>query len=143
MACRTETSKIGEHEYSVTQWNAEKAILNKMRLIKFFGPSVTAIATGSLKDASKGDEIDALAKGVGLLFENNEPAEVMAFLKECVVGVARGDTKITNASFNELFSGDDLMDVYKVFVFVLKVNYSNLLGGQLAKSLLAKAKKLS
>ena len=43
MACKTETKQIGDHEYSVTQWPAEKSMLMKFRLAKAFGASLATI----------------------------------------------------------------------------------------------------
>jgi hypothetical protein len=73
-----------------------------------------------------------------LLFESNSPEEITALIKTAVIGVACDGTKITETTFNQTFSGDDLMDVYKVFMFVVKVNYGNLLKGQKAEALLAR-----
>ena len=142
MACNTETTQIGDHEFSVTQWPAEKAILMKMKLAKTFGASIGKIASMAFKSskikATEGEEAEVLSESISLLFESNSPEEITAFIKTAVIGVACDGTKITETSFNQTFSGDDLMDVYKVFIFVVKVNYGNLLKGQKAKALLAK-----
>ena len=145
MACKTETSEIGDHEYSVTQWPAEKSMLMKLRLTKAFGAPL-AILMGNHKDDPKSttkDQDDALALSEGLnsLFEASSPEELVSLIKSSVVGVARDGKRITDSSFNEYFSGDDLMEVYKVFIFVLRVNYANLFRGQLADRFLAKVKE--
>jgi hypothetical protein len=142
MACRTETKPIGEIEYSVTQWPAEKSMLMKFRLAKVFGATITSIVA-NLPDSKKNtdqDDAKALSEGFSKMFESNSPEEIVSLMKQCVVGVARDGTRITDTSFNELFSGDDLIEVYKIFMFVLQVNYGNLLKGQLAERLLARAK---
>lgn len=142
MACNTETKQIGDHEYSVTQWPADKAILMKMKLAKTFGASIGLIASVALestkKKVSEAEEAKALSEGISTLFQSNTPEEVTDLIKKCVIGVAMDGTKITETSFNQIFSGDELMDVYKVFMFVIKVNYGNLLKGQKAEALLAK-----
>ena len=136
MACRTESKTIGEQEYSVTQWPAEKALLMKFRLVKAFGaPLAVLMGKG---DESEEDETQALSKGLAMMFQNNSPEELVALMKACVVGVALDGKRVTESSFNELFSGDDLSNIYKVFIFVLQVNYSNLFKGQSAERLLAK-----
>lgn len=144
MACKTETKQIGDHEYSVTQWPAEKSMLMKFRLAKAFGASLAAImGNASQSDKKKNtDKEDALAlsEGLSTLFNSNSPEELVALMKNCVVGVACDGKRITETSFNELFSGDELLEVYKVFIFVLQVNYSNLFKGQLADRFLAKMK---
>lgn len=144
MSCKTETTQIGDHEYSVTQWPADKSILMKMRLAKTFGASIGLIASVALestkKKISEAEEAKALSEGIATLFESNSPEEVTNLIKSCVIGVAVDGTKITETSFNQIFSGDDIMDVYKVFMFVIKVNYGNLLKGQKAEALLAKVR---
>ena len=137
MSCRTENRIIGEHEYSVTQWPAEKAILMKLKIIKIFGSSVVTLG-GSL--VSGGDEdIEVFAEGLTSLFNNSSPEEISKFMKSCVIGAGCGESRITESTFETLFSGDNLMDFYKVFLFVLEVNYAHLMKGQLAEQLLAKA----
>ncbi len=142
MACQTETKEIGEHEYSVTQWPADKAMLMKMKLAKTFGASIATIASIALqsdkKKSSDADQAKALSEGIALMFESNTPEEVTTLIKSCVIGVAMDGTRITETSFNEKFSGDELMDVYKVFIFVIKVNYGNLLKGQKLEGLMAR-----
>lgn len=129
MSCKTETKTINEHEYSATQWPAEKAMIIKFKLIKAFGASLSIIADT--------DNSDGISNGLNALFNSNSPEEIVALMKSCVVGVARDGKVITETSFDEFFSGDDLMDVYKVFVFVVGVNYANFLKGQWQEKLLA------
>lgn len=138
MACTTETKTIGDHEYSVTQWPAEKSMLMKFKLAKTFGASLAVLVGGS--DAKSSEETAALSKGISLIFENTSPEELVALIKTCIVGVACDGRKITEASFTELFSGDGILEVYQVFVFVLQVNYANLFKGQLAGRFLATLK---
>jgi hypothetical protein len=143
MGCKTETKQIGDHEYSVTQWPADKSMLTKFRLVKAFGASLATLMGNSPqstkgKKVSEQDEALALSEGLSVLFQSNSPEELVALMKSCVVGVACDGRRITDSSFNELFSGDELLEVYKVFVFVLQVNYSNLFKGQLADRFLAK-----
>lgn len=146
MTCKTETKQIGDHEYSVTQWPAEKSMLMKFRLAKAFGASLATLMgnspqTTKNKKSTEQDEALALSEGLSVLFQSNSPEELVALMKNCVVGVACDGKRITESSFNELFSGDDLLEVYKVFVFVLQVNYANLFKGQLADRFLAKMKE--
>lgn len=142
MTCNTETKQIGDHEFSVTQWPADKAILMKMKLGKAFGASIGKIASIALesnkKQTTDSEQAQALSEGISMLFESNSPEEITKLIKDSVIGVAVDGTKITETTFNQIFSGDDLMDVYKVFIFVIKVNYGNLLKGQKAEAFLAK-----
>lgn len=142
MACKTESKQIGDHEYSVTQWPATKALLMKARLAKVFGASIAMIgaaAMGKSRDDSK--DAKALADGLESLFNNNSPEALVGLFKESIIGVACDGNKITESSFEELFSGDNLLDIYKVFLFVVKVNYGNLVKGQSVDNLLANLKE--
>ncbi len=137
MACETESKAIGDHEYTVTQWPAETAILMKFRLVKLFGASLA-----KLIEHPKQDDNGANLSGfVSELFANASPEDMLATLKQCVVGVTCDEKRITNSTFTELFSGNNLPDVYKVFVFVLQVNFSNLFSGQKMEEVMAKLKK--
>ena len=142
MSCKTETKVIGDNEFSVTQWPADKAILMKMKLGKTFGASIGKIAAMALESTknkvSDSEQAKALSEGISIWFDSNSPEEIMNLIKSSVIGVACDGTKITETTFNQIFSGDDLMDVYKVFMFVIKVNYGNLLKGQKAEALLAR-----
>lgn len=142
MSCRTETTTINDHEYSVTQWSAEKAILMKLKLAKVFGSSITKMAAlfdGVNKNEDTRMEAEALSEGLQVLFEGNSAEEILSLIKSCVVGVARDGTKITDLTFNSVFSTDSLADVYLVFIFVLRVNYANFLNGQFLGKVLTKA----
>lgn len=147
MACKTESKQFGDHEYSVTQWPADKSMLMKFRLAKAFGAPITSLV-GFLPDSKKSKEekelmeTKAVSDGIKMLFESSSPEELVSLIKECVIGVSRDGTKITPSTYNEYFSGDDLMDIYKIFIFVIQVNYSNLFKGQLLGDPLAKVKGL-
>ena len=134
MACRTESKIIGDHEYSVTQWPAERAMLMKLRVLKIIGPAMASLVG---KDGD-GQEAGALEHGLQALFASATPEEIMGLVKDCVVGVACDGTKLTSTAFTEHFSGDALFEVYQVFAFVMQVNYGNFLKGPLAERLLAK-----
>tara|TARA_R110000744_G_scaffold20470_1_gene53734 strand:- start:7028 stop:7474 length:447 start_codon:yes stop_codon:yes gene_type:complete len=145
MACKTETKNIGDHEYSVTQWSATEAILMKFKLAKTFGASLatlmgTAMEGSKDKKTNDQNEAQALSDGLSVLFQNSSPEDLVTLLKKCVIGTACDGKRITESSFNELFGGDELLEVYKVFVFVLQVNYSNLFKGQLVENFLTKLK---
>ena len=146
MATKTETKEIGDNEYSVTQWSAEKAILTKLKLVKTFGASLALLGSEDTSSSKKTktknkDNAELLSSGIQILFEGNSPEEITALIKGCVIGAACNGKKITESSFTEIFSGDGLMEVYQVFFFVLKVNYSDLMKGQMVEGLLAKVQE--
>lgn len=136
MAVKTESIIIDEREFHVTQWSAEKALLNKFKLLKMFGSSLSMLASG-LDQKQKASEIEVKAIGEAIheLFQNTEPTELTATMKQCIVGVAEDGKRITESSFNQSFGADDLMVIYRLFLFVLQVNYSNFLKGQLGEKL--------
>lgn len=141
MACRTESKTIGDIEYSVTQYPVEKALLMKLKITKALGsPIATMFANGASEKEGESDKRDALAIGKGLdeLFQISSPEQLTALVKECVIGVSRDGTRITETSFNELFGADDIGNLYKITAFVIQVNYGNLFKGQSVNNLLAK-----
>lgn len=145
MSCETENKQIGDHEYAVTQWPAQKALLMKFKLAKMFGP-VFSILVPMLPDSKKQKaddqkELEAFASAFEKLFATNSPEELVQLLKDCIVGSFRNGERITETTFDQIFSGDQLNETYKVFIFVVKVNYANLFKGQLADKLLASVKE--
>lgn len=142
MAVITETKEIGEHEYSVTQWNAQKALLMKLKLTKVLGPSLAELSKGidltGKKKMSEKEQVAAFGTALEKLFEMAEPEDILELITECIVGVAMDNERLTKTTINERFNGGDLMDIYKLFFFVLKVNYSGFMKGQLVENLLAK-----
>lgn len=138
MSCKTETKTIGDNEYSVTQWPAEKSLLIKFKLIKALGASLTALAGAFDKNAS--DDMSIVSESLSSLFNNSSPEELVSLMKTCIEGTARNGKRLTGTSFNEVFSTDDLLEIYKVFIFVMQVNYGNFIKGQSVEDLLAKAK---
>lgn len=144
MSCRTETKQIGDREFSVTQWPATKSMLMKLKLVKAFGVSLSKLvsSTSNQTKSKKGEEqeIAALSEGLSALFESNSPEELVTLIKLCLEGVACEGKRITTTSIDEVFSPDDLLEMYKVFIFVIQVNYANFLKGQWADNLLVKVK---
>ena len=140
MSCRTESTEIGEHTISVTQWPAEKALSMKFKLLKALGPGFAKLGGALKAESSDGDELNAISEGLSLLFEHNTPEDAVALIKECLLGVSIDGKKLTPTGFTEFFSGDDLARIYPILWFILKVNYGNLLQGQSVEGLLAKLK---
>lgn len=136
MACNTETKIINDMEVSVRQWPAEKALLMKLKLIEAFGPSITLLASKE----SDLDETASLSKAIEIVFKNSSPEKVATLIKECVMSAAIRGEKLTQTSYENTFCGDNLMMIYSVFIFVLQVNYGNLLKGRLVGGLMDKMK---
>lgn len=116
----------------------------KLKLVKAFGVSLSKLVA-STSNQTKGkkkeeQEVAALSDALAALFESNSPEELMELMRSCIEGVACEGKRITKTSIDEVFSADDLIEMYKVFIFVIQVNYGNFLKGQLVENLLAKAK---
>lgn len=136
MSCKTEQVEIQGVTYSVTQWSATKAAVNKFKLIKYLGSSTKHLTP--LMDVVNKEGLDAdLTKLVtpfidflGSVFEKHDPEDVFNLIKSFIIGVGRDGDKITETSFNIHFEADDLTVIYKLFLLVIKVNYKNLMKGQ-------------
>ena len=135
MACKTETFVADGVEYSVTQWPAEKAMLMQLKIMKVIGPVFATLA------AEQDDVGDTIAAAINSLFSSSSPDEILSIIKESIIGnVAADGRRINAADFTERFSGDSLLNVYLVFAFVVRVNYSAFIRGQLAADMLTKLK---
>ena len=135
MACKTETFVADGVEYSVTQWPAEKAMLMQLKIMKVIGPVFATLA------AEQDDVGDTIAAAINSLFSSSSPDEILSIIKESIIGNVAADGRRINATdFTERFSGDSLLNVYLVFAFVVRVNYSAFIRGQLAADMLTKLK---
>jgi hypothetical protein len=135
MPCKTETKNIEGHDYSVTQWPAHTAMINKFKLIKMFGPAFLKFAPlmGSTIDTDSDEAMRAMSSSLNLLFENGSPEEIASLIESCIIGASRDGLRIDSSGYMQHFSGDGLSSIYKVFMFVVQVNYSDLMPGSLLK----------
>lgn len=122
MACREEKKEINGHDYYSVQWSATKALKMKFRLIKVLGRAFASLV--SLLSASETEKGDIISDAVGSLFEHSTPDELFALLKEIVQAASRDGRRITDATFDEVYS-DNLKEFYQAVAFVLKLNYSD------------------
>jgi hypothetical protein len=144
MACKTETKKIGNHDYTVTQWPAQKAILVKLKMVKIFGASLLILANDKGKQKSKREQAngsETFSDSFNALFENSTPEELLKTMTDSILGIMCDGKRMTLSNFDEVFSGDSLLEMFLVFLFVMKVNFGNLMKGQLAEDFLAKMKE--
>jgi len=133
MSCKEETRAIGEHNVYCRQWSAEKAIVTKFKIAKIFGASFASLATAL---TSKNAESE-VGNAISTLFDKNDPKQIYKFIRTIVESATIDSERITDKNFDELFR-DDLGLFYKIFGFVLEVNYSDFFGGKLGKSIKAK-----
>jgi len=150
MACKTEVVTVGEREYSITQWGAKRALTMKFKIGRVVGPAFLAIANSldlselakSKKAGSDASQIEAVASAFSKVFTENDPGDLTDLIVLTVgdvIAKGEGGGKITETKFEELFSGDDLFDCFKLFVHVIKVNFANFKFGQKAVDLMAGA----
>lgn len=126
MACEVEQQNIAGVNYGVTQWSAEKALIMKFKLIKAFGASVTSFLKTDIDDTAK------ITNALESLFNSITPEDAVVLIKSCIVNNVRAEGKLLQeVDFNTYFAGDKLINIYKVFIFVIRVNYKNFFNGQL------------
>lgn len=146
MACETETKIIDGIEYSCTQYSAKKGAIFKLRVMKMFGPSVKKLlpalptkAKNKKENSTAIDQVNILLAAMNALFEKADPEEIIDLIWQMLGtgNTCRDEVKLSEATLDQYFSGNDLSTVYKVFIFVLKVNYADFFKGQRAKEALA------
>lgn len=123
MACQDANKTINGREYYVVQMTPDKAIPIQLKLTKILGGSI-----GKLGAAMKGDfsqQAEALGESVTALFENASEEEIFALIKK-VVTTAKVDGERIDIAIH--FQGEYLADIYKVFFWVLGVNFSSFFG---------------
>lgn len=123
MACVEDRKEINGREYYVVQMPPDKAIPIQLKLVKIFGGSV-----GMLGGAMRGDfaqQAEALSRAMTELFKNASEQEIFALLKE-VTETAKVDGE--RVQFSTTFAGEHMADCYKVFFWVLGVNFSSFFG---------------
>lgn len=123
MACNDETKEINGRSYYVVQLPPSKIIPIQLKLMKIFGSSM-----GKLGAVLKGDDVaraNAFGEAVSALFENSNEEEIAALIKR-IVETAKVDGERIN--YDRDFQGEYLVDIYKVFFWVLGVNFTSFFG---------------
>ena len=138
MACKEETTTIDGKEVYCRQMSASQALLFKLKLVKYFGPAFSEVislvsdpkskSTRGEKGADTDIDMDRVVANMGhvlnTVFSHAEPEEIMNFIREGVCTAIIDGTRMNNSKFEEVFSGE-LKTIWKVFFFVLKVNYKD------------------
>jgi len=138
MGCREEKKDINGSEYYCVQWPASKALKMKFRMVQLFGDSFSKLASLATEE----DQGAALSSFVGSLFDKSSPDEVFSFLKEVIQSVSRNGVRMSDTLFEEAYS-NNLKEFYQTVAFVLKLNYSDFLGGKLDSLFQAKETPVS
>lgn len=127
MAVNEDSKTINGRQYYVVQMPPTTALLVQLRLVKILGGAVGALAPAlSSKSGLDGAGRSAVMAGaVGALFANSTEEEVFGLMRD-VVQTAKVDGE--RILMDKHFQGQYLADVYKVFFWVLGVNFASFFG---------------
>lgn len=117
---KTEQFSVGDYDYSVTQWNATKAMIMKLKLAKYLGGLTETITKNSDNIAN------TLLANINNILKTVNIEEFVGFIKEVACAANREGQRMTSARFDEYFNGN-LMDAYEVAFKVLEINYKDFL----------------
>lgn len=136
-----ECKEINGRQYYVVQMPPSKAIVLQLRLTKILGGAIGALAPALSANAGLdgAGRSAAMAGAVGALFANATEDEVFSLIRE-VVSTAKVDGE--RVQLDKHFQGEYLGDIYKVFFWVLGVNFASFFGAGGLNGLLDKFKHL-
>lgn len=117
---KTEQFTVGQHDYSITQWNATKAMIMKLKLGKYLGGLAENITLNSDNMAN------TMLANIRTILEGVNIEEFVGFIKEVACSAARDGSRMSVNRFDEYFNGE-LMEAYEVAFKVLEVNYKDFL----------------
>ena len=119
MGLKKEELKLGDHTFVVTQWNATKAMVMKLKIGKYFGKGLEVLTTGEGKSFRQ-----LFMAALPVILENNDPEEFVDFIKVVLSGILVDGKQMNDLLFDMTFT-DNIAHVYEVLWFVIKVNYSD------------------
>ena len=133
---KTETMKVGELEFTCTQFVASRATPLLAKLAAIISP---VLGSGAFDGISLGQEADLSTLGPALMgiLGGLNPNEVMSFLLEllagtsCLIPDATGGRQVplmSKENIDTVFSSR-LATMFKVAGFAIKVNYADFFGG--------------
>jgi len=132
MATKEDTKEINGHSYYVRQLPPTKALPLKFELGRIFGKALPSLLSGKGKD----EDIQAEAFGTAIqsIFNAADPEQLTALIKRVVETATRDGKRIMDGGSEETISFDnafidDYQAMYKVFYFVLVVNFGNFIKG--------------
>ena len=145
MSCNIEKKNILGKEYSCQQWSAVVGLKMQAKLIEYgAGTFFQFIASlkSDFKDAIKNDanveditdymDAEKIVKAVDTLFSSHNSEEIVQFIIDFILEAELeiGKEKFQYNHIDENFSGDNLIGIYQLFLFVVSTNYKNLFKGQ-------------
>lgn len=122
---KTEQFTVGEHSYSITQWNATKAMIMKLKLGKYLGGLAEDITV------NHGNMANTMLANIKKILNGVDIEDFVNFIKEVACAASRDGNKMITARFDEYFNGE-LMEAYEVAFKVLEVNYKDFLASVLS-----------
>lgn len=142
MSTQTATTSINGRDYFVTQMAPTKAILVQLQLSKILGATFGALipTLGDKSKADNGERMAAMGTAINALFAAASEAEIVDLISRVVSTASVNGTRI---NVDNDFQGEYLADLYKVFFWVLGVNYSSFFGENGLDGMLEKFKKLA
>ena len=142
MACETENTTINGTEYVCTQFPAIQSMKFKLRVLKVLGPVITEIIPMIGNDKTN-DQLKSISDAIEKLFLTSSPDEIIDLMVEMLTtgNTKRDGERLTKSLFEQTYSGDLMLEAYKAFAFVLKVNYKGFFKGQKGKDLLTKVEE--
>lgn len=141
MAVKDESKTINGRQYYVVQMAPERAIVLQLKLTKILGGALSKLAPAlsSKAQVDGAGRTAAMAGAIGALFANATEEEVFGLMRE-VVCTAKVDGQ--RIAINDHFQGEYLADLYKVFFWVLGVNFASFFGAGGLEGLLAKFRQV-
>lgn len=141
MTVKDENKTINGRQYYVVQMPPSEALVLQLKLTRILGGAIGALAP-ALSSNAKVDGAGrsaAMAGAMGALFANATEQEVFGLMRD-VVTTAKVDGE--RVQIDKHFQGEYLSDVYKVFFWVLGVNFASFFGEGGLDGLLAKFQKV-
>lgn len=141
MTVKDENKTINGRQYYVVQMPPSEALVLQLKLTRILGGAIGALAP-ALSSNAKVDGAGrsaAMAGAMGALFANATEQEVFGLMRDVVTTAKVEGERI---QLDKHFQGEYLSDVYKVFFWVLGVNFASFFGEGGLDGLLAKFQKV-
>lgn len=144
MACKEETTVVDGMEVYCRQMAAQDSLTMKFRLVKTLGPALAELPGLLSDEKSEADEdvekLEVIGKIIDSLFASSSPSEITRLIMDVINTANIDGSKMNDSLFDQKFSGD-IKTAYKVFAFVVRVNYADFFGAKLVQGLADKAKE--
>lgn len=125
---KKEEKVFNKKKFTLVKLPASESILLKFELINLFGPAIGSLIS-LFKDSSNDSEIDLtlLGEAIGSAFTGINPKRAHEMLTQiCEYCFVDGKKQ----PFDYMFVDSPMTDIYKVFGWVLEVNFSDFFGGK-------------